>query len=359
VAQQPRQALLATQAAGTARFTQTLTFTSKDGETVQTSEGRLDFSRSRASGSLKWKIAEDLPPEAKDALLGTQLGEGRSPERSRVAIDPATVRLRAGEADYWLRYEESEPFEASNTIDALRGSEAAFGGTLLEMVSGARQVKQAPGEGGGRDYTTSLTAFNALAPFSTDLRGELTSSIDPRSEQTPVTLDLTVDRQGRITRAEADLSALLGRKDSALDAVTGLHATLTLTGFGTSAPVMPPATERTLSAREHVKPVDEVKPGGCVDLSTGMRASHMVVVLPCEQPHDARVLAHIPFGPDHPGDEEARRQAEESCGRAYRSAPGAWTRKSAEKDGYWYILPTEDGWGRDGTPAATCYVLSR
>ena len=141
--------------------------------------------------------------------------------------------------------------------------------------------------------------------------------------------------------------------------MTGLRAALTLSGFGTSAPAMPPATERTLSAREYVKPLREVKRGECVDLSTGMRAFDMAVALPCEQPHDARVLAHVPFGTDYPGREEARRQARENCRGAYLSAPGAWTRESAEKDRYRYTWPTEGNWSRGHTPTATCYVLSR
>ncbi|MEU1892845.1 hypothetical protein [Streptomyces pristinaespiralis] len=153
--QQPRQALLATRAAGTASFRQTLTFTSEHGDSVQTSEGRLDFGGSRAAGSQAWKIADGLPDEAKDALLGTRLGEGRSPARSHLAIDPGTIRLRSGEAAYWLRYDESAPFASGDSIDALRGTEAAFGGTLLEIVSGAQEVRQSAADGEGRTYPSA------------------------------------------------------------------------------------------------------------------------------------------------------------------------------------------------------------
>ncbi|MGN9790860.1 hypothetical protein ACTMTU_07095 [Streptomyces sp. OZ13] len=356
--QQPRQALLATQAAATASFTQTLTFTSEHGDTTQTSEGRLDFPGGRAAGSLAWKVAEGLPAEAQDALLGTRLGEGRSPARSRVVIDPATIRIRSGEAAYWLRYDESDPFGSGGTIDALRGAEAAFGGTMLEIVSGAQDVKQSAGDGGGRLYRAKLTAFNALGMFSPDLRKELVRSI-PDVTEAPVTLTLAVDAQGRITRAEADLSALLDRKDSALGSITGLHATLVVSGLGASPPAMPPASERNLPAKETVRPIGELKPGACADLNTGTRVLDMVVAIPCEQPHDARVFGHSAFSLDHPGAEEAKRHASEKCGQAFGAAPDVWTRESVKKDHYWFTWPGEDGWGEGGVPVASCYVLSR
>ncbi|GGT55452.1 hypothetical protein GCM10010271_69090 [Streptomyces kurssanovii] len=356
--QQPRQALLATQAAATASFTQTLTFTSEHGDTTQTSAGRLDFPGGRASGSLAWKVAEGLPAKAQDALLGTRLGEGRSPARSRVAVDPATIRIRADEAAYWLRYDESDPSGSGDTIDALRGAEAAFGGTLLEIVSGAQDVKQSAVDGGGRLYRARLTAFNALGMFSRDLREELVRSI-PSVTEAPVTLTLAVDAQGRITRAEADLSALLDREDSALGPITGLHATLVVRGFGASPPVMPPASERNLSAKETVGPVGELKPGACADLNTGTRVLDMVVAIPCEQPHDARVFGHAEFSLDHPGGEEAERRASERCGQAFAAAPDRWIRESVKKDHYWFTWPGEDRWGEGGAPVASCYVLSR
>ncbi|MGW1814549.1 hypothetical protein ACWCQM_13445 [Streptomyces sp. NPDC002125] len=138
--------MLTTQAARTASFTQTLTFTSASGDTVRTSSGRLDFPGGRAVGSSDWVLAEDLPEEARDVLLGVRLGTGRAPARTQVAVEPDTIRLRAGEAGYWLRYEGSfDAFGTGAAVDALRGSEAAFGGTLLEVLSGGAQTGHRPG----------------------------------------------------------------------------------------------------------------------------------------------------------------------------------------------------------------------
>ncbi|WP_329211741.1 hypothetical protein OG257_27445 [Streptomyces sp. NBC_00683] len=361
VEQQPRQALLATQAARTASFTQTLTFSSPSGDTVQKASGRLDFAGGRAVGSIDWALAEDLPDEAKDALLGVRLGEGRSPARTRVAVEPDTIRLSAGEAGYWLRYEgPSEAFGTGAAIDALRGAESAFGGTLLEILSGAQEVKDSPAaKKGGRTYLAKLTAFNALRLFPKDLGSELTADIDPNGTETPVSLSMSTDAKGRVTRAEADFSALLGKKDSALDEVTGLRAVLQVSGFGKSVPVMPAASERTLDAKGAVTTVGDVKKGGCADLTTGTRTLDMVVSVPCAQPHDARVFAHARFDAAYPGDKKAKRMAGDACRKAYRSAPTAWTREGTEKDHFWYTWPGEARWGVGADPVVTCYVVTR
>lgn len=137
---------------------------------------------------------------------------------------------------YWLKYEGTlETFGGEASVNALRGTESAFGGTLLEILSGAQDVKDAKAPGGGRTYRAQLTAYNALRMFSQDLRAELTSNIDPNGTDTPVTLSIAVDADGHITRAEADFTELLDRKDSALAAMTGLHAVMTLSRQGTPA----------------------------------------------------------------------------------------------------------------------------
>ncbi|MGW4232869.1 hypothetical protein ACWEF9_26895 [Streptomyces sp. NPDC004980] len=360
VEQQPRQALLATQAARTATFSQTLTFTSPSGDTVQRTAGRIDFPGGRAAGTIDWAPADDLPDEAKDALLGVRLGAGRAPARTRVAVEPDAVRLRAGEAGYWLRYEgSSDAFGAGAAVDSLRGAESAFGGTLLEILSGATKVKQSPAAKGGRTYLGKLTAFNALRLFPKDLAAELTADIDPNGTATPVSLSMSTDAEGRVTRAEADFSGLLDKKDSALDEVTGLRAVLKVSGFGKSAPVMPAASERTLDAEESVTAVGEVKEGGCADLTTGTRTLDMVVSVPCAQPHEARVYAHARFDAAYPGNRAAKRMAGEACRDAYGPAPAAWTREGVEKDHFWYTWPGEARWGIGADPVVTCYVETR
>ncbi|MFC3234485.1 septum formation family protein [Streptomyces nitrosporeus] len=361
--QQPRQALLATQAEGTARFTQTLTFGSPEGDTVQKATGRVDFAGGRAAGSVEWTLAPDLPEEAKDELLGARLGPGRSPALTRLAVDPDSIRLRAGEADYWLDYAGSlEVFGGEAAINALRGTESAFGGTLLEVLSGVQDVRESTEtleEKGSRAYQAELTAYNALRMFSQDLRAELTSDIDPGGTKTPVTLGIRVDAEGRVTRAEADLSALLDRKDGALAGMTGLRAVLTVSGHGDSAPAMPAPTERTLDAKDAVTAIGDLEEGACADLTTGNRTPGTVVAVPCDRPHDVRVFAHPRLDTAYPGDEEAESAVEERCTGEYRPLPGAWKREAAEDDLFWYTWPAEKDWGVGGEPTATCYIVTR
>ncbi len=360
VGQQPRQALLATQGSRNARFTQTLTFGSPSGDTVQQSAGRVDFSDGRAAGSIEWVLAPDLPAAAKDALLGVRLGPGHSPARTRIAVDGDSVRLRAGEAGYWLKYEGTlETFGGEASVNALRGTESAFGGTLLEILSGAQDVKDAKAPGGGRTYRAQLTAYNALRMFSQDLRAELTSNIDPNGTDTPVTLSIAVDADGHITRAEADFTELLDRKDSALAAMTGLHAVMTLSRQGDSPPAMPTPSERTLDAKTAVRTVGDLKKGSCADLATGNRTFDMVVAVPCAQPHDVRVFAHARLGTEYPADGRAQQKVDEECRSEHLSAPREWKREAADEDVYWYTWPEEDSWGVGGTATASCYIVTR
>ncbi|MFJ8884753.1 hypothetical protein ACIRJR_15285 [Streptomyces sp. NPDC102402] len=359
IEQQPRQALLTTQAARTARFSQTLTFTSASGDTVRTSTGRLDFAGGRAVGSIDWAPDEGLADEAKDTLLGVRLGTGRAPAHTEVAVGPDTIRLRAGEAGYWLRYEgTSGTFGTGSAVDALRGTESAFGGTLLEIVSGAQKVTHSERKV-GRVYRAELTVFNALRLFPKDLGAELTADIDPNGTATPVSLTVSADARGRITRVEADLSDLLGKKGGALDAMTGLRADLKVSGFGTSAPVMPAASEQTLDAKEAVTAVGEMEEGGCADLTTGTRTLDMMVSVPCAGPHDARVFAHARFDARYPGYEDAKRMAVEACRDEHASAPTAWTAEAAAKGRFWYTWPDESRWGVGADPVVTCYVETR
>ncbi|MFE7757181.1 hypothetical protein [Streptomyces sp. NPDC057429] len=359
VGQQPHQALLATQAARSAAFTQTLTFSSPSGDTVQTTSGRLDFPGSRAVGSIDWAPAEKLPQEAQDTLLGTRLA-GRAPTRTRLAVDPGTIRLRAGEARYWLLYEgNSGAIAPGAAVDTLRGSEAAFGGTLLEVLSAAEDVKEAPAKKGGRVYRAELSQTYALRLFPKDLGSELAISMDANGDVPFVPLSISVDAKGRVLRAEADLSALLGRKDSALKGMTGLRARLDLTGFGVSAPVMPAASEPALDAKKAVTKVAKVKKGGCADLATGTRTFGMVVSLPCEQPHDIRVFGHARFDATYPGKDAAKRMAGEACDDAHDAAPSAWTRGAVKKGRFTYTWPRAGGWGAGSDPVITCYVKTR
>ncbi|MFC5070029.1 hypothetical protein ACFPN0_00010 [Kitasatospora cinereorecta] len=261
VGQQPHQALLATQAARSAAFTQTLTFSSPSGDTVQTTSGRLDFPGGRAVGSIDWAPAEKLPQEAQDTLLGTRLA-GRAPTRTRLAVDPGTIRLRAGEARYWLLYEgNSGAIAPGAAVDTLRGSEAAFGGTLLEVLSAAEDVKEAPAKKGGRVY-----GQNSARPTP--------CACSPRTwaQNSPYPWTRTAtSRSCRSASPWTPRAASCGRRRTSPPCSAGRTAPeghdraarpIGPDGFRGPRPVMPAASEPALDAKKAVTKVAKVKKGG-------------------------------------------------------------------------------------------------
>lgn len=362
VGRQPFLALRQTQKAGSATFTQTMTFVSKKGNAVQTSTGRLDFAGSRGEGSRSWTVPDQFAEEAKDVILGTTPGFMRAEPSGRIAVDTQTIHYRAESAGYWIRYGagNADPLNGINSITHLRGSEAALGGTLLEAIGSAEAASQQESASGGRTYRASFALNTAWDLFPSDLTEELASVWNQNVKQPAVPLTLTVDAKGRVTRAEADLSGLLKGEESALAEVTAIRAQLTLTGHGTSKPVMPTASDRVLDAGTAVTRTDEVKAGDCVDFSTGLRHSKMALRVSCGPPHDGRVFARSSLGDgEYPGATETMAWAKDVCRRSYGRAPAKWTNEAVGSVKYWFDWSTESEWQERGKTEATCYVVSR
>ncbi|MFD7443469.1 hypothetical protein [Streptomyces sp. NPDC059909] len=361
VGEQPYQSVRQTQQAGSASFTQQLTFTSRQGDAVLTAAGRLDFTGGRADGTHTWEIPDGLPAKARDTLLGEVLGKGSAASSARIALAPETVQHRSGTADYWLRYDLSQPVDEDDSIAWLHGTEAPFGGTLLEVITSLHSIKGQPVSGGGRRYTAHIVPSGATENlFPGDLRRRLRTVVPSESAGTPVPMTLTTDAEGRITQAEADLSALLKAGDSGLPGVTALRARLVLTAHGRTKPVLPSASDAVLEAGKAVLTRHEATPGDCIDFNTGTRDASLVVEVSCTGPHDARVFGRVPLtSGDYPGPEAAHRRASDTCRRAHGRAPSAWTEDNAEPGKYWSSWPTASDWGDRRQRVATCYVVSR
>ncbi|MFI9588465.1 hypothetical protein ACIHCQ_43345 [Streptomyces sp. NPDC052236] len=362
VGRQPFLALRQTQKAGSATFTQTVTFVSKKGNAVQTSTGRVDFADSRGEGSLAWTVPDGFDEDAKDVILGTTPGRIRADPAGRIAVDTQTIHYRAESAAYWIRYgaADADPLNGVDSIRHLRGSEAAIGGTLLEAIGAAEAASQQESPSGGRTYRASFALNTAWDLFPSDLTEELAAAWNQNIKQPAVPLTLTVDAKGRITRAEAELSGLLKGKDSVLADVTAIRAQLTLTGHGTSKPVMPTASDRVLDAATAVTRTDEAKAGECVDFNAGLRNSRIVVRVPCATAHDGRIFAQsTPDDGGYPGAEAAADRADEFCRRSHDRAPADWTDESVDPGRYWTTWSTEHEWAELGKARATCYVVSQ
>lgn len=360
---QPYAALQQTQNAGSASFTQKVTFTSKQGDAVQTTVGSLNFAGKRGAGKRDWTLPRTLPGRVKDALLGRATEEGLRDSSAVIAVDPQTVHYRSASAKYWLRYRANgDDVEGLDSIAKLRGTEAALSGTLLETVTTAKATAQRSTPGGGRSYRTEFgldAAWGLL--FPADLREELAPvwKVDPT--RAPVVMTLTVDPKGRITRAEADLSALLRRdKESALATVTSIHAELALAAHGAAKPAMPTSSDMVLDAGKAVMADEDTKPGDCIDVNTGARTNGLVVRVTCSGLHDARVFAQTSLGDgSYPGRAAAEHRALDACEEAFDRAPSRWTDEAAPRDHYWSSWPLEAEWKASAEPVATCYVASR
>ena len=348
-----RQVLLAlrhTQETGGAALRQTVTFTAGRTTAVRTVSGRVDFAGARGEASGGWRIAPGFPEEARDVLLGNLVALRTGATSERYAVDSRAVHYRAGSAAYWLRYEgDIEPLPGLDAVSVLRGTESAVGGTLLEVLSGVRpQAGGGTRPDGGRTYRADFPLAQAVDLFPMDVREELVAApLHASSPGAPVPVTVEVDAEGRITRARADLAAVLPTdEDSALAGVTGLRVDLSLSAFGPPEPAVAATPDgRVLDAGRAVVPMYEAATGDCVDLDTGMRHRRLVTRVSCDGPHDVRITGQHTLDTAYPGPGAALDLAEEAC--AGEEEPGGRLAWSGQRE--WQDL-------REGR--VTCYRLS-
>lgn len=353
-------ALRQTQKAGGADFVQTMTFASKKGRAVQTVSGRMDFAKRTGEATTEWRLPKELPRGTKDTLLGVTPGKGNADPSARVLVGRRHIHYRAGAAAYWLQYTTGDTGAdlGIDRIDHLRGSEGPVGGTLLEGL-GAMEATSRRTDGSRRTYEAEMPNSAAWQLFPEDLRREL-SALFPTgssSRSAPLPATVSVDGRGRVTHVRADLSTALGKKGSAFEDMISLTIDLRLSRHGGSKPATKPDGP-VRPAHEAVRSVDSVKPGGCVDFSTGQRLVDTVVDVPCSGAHDGRIFAQRTLGTGpYPGSAAAREKAEAACRTAYDTAPGPWVSEAGRAGNYWYMWPTQEEWEQDGGHAS-CYVVT-
>ncbi|MFD7771048.1 hypothetical protein [Streptomyces sp. NPDC059787] len=347
-------ALRQTQKADGADFVQTLTFASKKGRAVQTVSGRMDFAKGTGEATTEWHLSKGLPRETKDTLLGATPGKGNADPSARVLVDPQHIHYRAESAAYWLQYTTGDTRPPLG-IDHLRGSEGPVGGTLLEAL-GATEATSRRTDGSRHTYEADMPTSTAGQLLPEDLRRELSL---PFPQSAPLPTTVSVDDRGRVTHVRADLSTTLGKKDSAFEDMTSLTIDLRLSGHGVPKPAAKPDGP-VLPARDAVRSVDSVKPGGCVDFSTGRRLVDTVVDVPCSGAHDGRVFARRTLGTGpYPGSTAARQKAAAACGTAYDTAPGRWVSEAERAGHYWYMWPKQEEWEQHGGYVSCLVVTTR
>lgn len=354
------QVVRETQKAGGADFVQTTTFASKKGQAIQTISGRMNFSKRTGEATMKWQLPKGLPRETEDTLLGTTPSKGNADSSARILVDPQHIHYRAGSAAYWLQYTTGDtgPDLGIDSIDHLRGSEGPVGGTLLEGLGATKATSQRT-DGSQRIYEAEMPRSAAGHLFPGDLRRELSPfyPIGSSSKNTPLAITVSVDGRGRVTHVRADLSTALGKKGSAFEDMTSLTVDLRLSGHGAPKPHAKPDGP-VRPAHEAVRPVDSVKPGGCIDFSTGQRLLDTVVEVPCSGKHDGRVFAQRTLGKGpYPGGRAAQEKAATACRAAYDTAPERWVSEAHRAGTYWHMWPTQEKWEKSGG-RASCYVVT-
>ncbi|MFI6471357.1 hypothetical protein ACIBL5_14055 [Streptomyces sp. NPDC050516] len=360
----PYAALGQTKAAKNATFTQTVTFSAKGADAVLKTTGKLDFAGGRADGSLGWNVGEGFPEGAAKALGTVDTHRKRNDRPARLVIDRQNVNYRSATVDYWLRYSGTTPMDADPygyavlAANAWRGTQAPFNGTLLEILAATAEVKDEVLPDGGHRYRTVLVGQSVRDLLKSIVpAGGLADAVN--AVRYPLTM--TVDRDGRVTSAETDVSAAVAKgEQSEIAGVQGLRIKLTLDGYGTSEPGAVPATDKVLPAADAIVRLRGTKAGACVDFGTGLTDTNLVVKADCGHPHDGRILARPELQDgDYPGSSAAKKQANTECTTAFRDAPSAWTGEGVDEGSFWYAWPSEDSWKRDSQHAATCYILTR
>ncbi|MFJ3902100.1 hypothetical protein [Streptomyces sp. NPDC090025] len=342
-----------TQRARTTAFTQRLTFTSAKGDAVQTMSGRMDFDGRRGQTTVAWRTPPALAKPTRDALVGSTAVNGSGAASGSYLVDSRQIHYRAASAGYWIRYTSADTLdgEASDPLEHLRGVEAPIGGTLLESLGSATATGRTDSPT-GHEYRAGLPLTSLPALFPKDLRPHLDVAALSSVHGKPVPLTVSVDGQGRITRARAELTPVL-RKDGPLGGFTGLTVELNLTGPGQSPPTTAPDGPVRTAAGD-VAPLRDVRDGGCVDFATGQRLAYIVVRVSCAGRHDARVLAQIPLraGADAA---ETQRRADIACALARDTVRPGWLPKGAPVWAWW----TSEGQGGSGKDRVTCYSGTR
>ncbi|GHG16747.1 hypothetical protein ACFFSH_18200 [Streptomyces filamentosus] len=336
-------ALRETQKAGTARFTQKLTFAGKKGDLVRTMTGSLDFAADRGSVAVTWDLPAKTSAKVRTAVLGFTPSREDGETSGTYLVDRDRTRYRAASSPYWIDYapEDTEgvakSFVGEDPLEFLRGSEAPVGGTLLEAVGAGTATSYREGKAGGRVYRAGLPDTTLELLFPPDLGPHLVTAGASAAQRPPVPLAVEVDGQGRLTRAGITVKDAF-REDGDLTAFTTLTMDLTLTGYGSPVPSPAPG-DRVLKAADVVRDIAEVREGGCVDFTTGQRNSRQVVTVSCGASHDARITGQHRVAPGaDPEETTARSQA--VCGR------GIWA---------WWT-PPEEGTGTE--VLTTCYEVS-
>ncbi|GHA32911.1 hypothetical protein GCM10010329_65380 [Streptomyces spiroverticillatus] len=289
----------ATQAAGSARFTSTLTWqhprTSRN--LTDRTTGDQSFTHGVAHANRTVTVPDDFPETIAD-LYGDRPGR----KRYGYAVQGSDVFYRTLTGT-WLRYPSGAPQEFAQAtwgFNDRAGSLTPYGGTLADVAFAS--FPTAPPKTlpvGTRRYTLNADGgvAESLLPKGLALRDSPEPAVAKSAPvQVPLTVDL--DQDGRLTRATADLTPLLADRetdeDDGAEDNLSLRAELNFTHYGTrTGPPVPPG-DRTEDATRTLTLLTGLKPGACATTDTGLDGLSLVRPADCAAGrHDLRVLGQV------------------------------------------------------------------
>lgn len=323
-----------TEKSGSARFTYTLTYTTKSGTVRDVTTGAQDYGKKTADATRTLTLPGGLP-----AKTGEQLGArpGKGPEAFEVTGSDVAYRTRSGA---WLRYAASgskEFVDRAGVVLSRAGDEVPYGGTLADTIAHAATPVKQPvvGSDGSRVYATTASARSAAEALPADIGFLVPMGKD---EPAPVPLTIKLDAEGRITEGTADYAPVLTalHKAGALREVTALKAVYRLTDHGKAVPRRT-AGASAEDAEKVLTDLHAVPPGACASDDTGLGSQALVRVGDCTGRSDLRVFGHVKVDKtsrDELTMEDGETAARDLCRAKFATVPAAWVAKARPKNSF-------------------------
>ncbi|GHA32904.1 hypothetical protein GCM10010329_65370 [Streptomyces spiroverticillatus] len=348
-----------TKAAGTARFTSTFTWDSPAGKLVDTTTGDQSFGSATAHATRTLTIPKGFPETVQHAYA-----DNPGSTRRTYAVQDTDVFYRTKQGG-WLRYPSDSTWDfawAKGDLADLAGTITPYGGTLADVAFAS--FPTAPPKtlaDGTRRYSLKVPSGN-VSPLLPHLESPAGKD-SRRVPEIPLTVDL--DKNGRLVRSTADLTAFL--KEFDVGKATSLRAELTFTGYGTPVAAAVPQGQKTEDASKALTLLTQVEPGDCAVTDNGLGTWALVRRTDCGDPHDLRVFGQVTLEESHKGtltEDDGYDMAMDRCGDKYDAVPQSWVAE-ALPSGYYYTNGTgsagSDGNIQDGASTRvhgkyTCYV---
>ncbi|MFI6641122.1 hypothetical protein [Streptomyces sp. NPDC050504] len=325
----------ATEGGGTVRFVSTLVYTAKGGgQLTDRTTGSQDFGADRAVAVQVQSTTGAFPQKAVAALRGENGRAWRS-----YSVEGDDVLYRTAKRT-WLRYAASagDISKEAALLSKRAGSTTPYGGTLADAVFGSFPEARPEKRSDGTRYYHVMTPAGVFADLVPDGFAPRAGS---KGEAVPVSLEVELDAQGRLTRAEADLSALITDRET--HGVTGIKAHLAFSEFGHKAPPSVRPGERTEDASKVLTELTKIKPGECAGHDTGLAGFSLLRRVDCSTAHDLRIFGQVRINEtskERIGLDGAYKMAQDRCEERYTDAPAAWTAKGRPA-GTFYTLGAE------------------